>query len=300
MPTMPELSYTQTLVATLGGQPQVVTFTLDLLLRHGEAIGEVIVIHPRAAQPRLRHAIDCLNAEFVGDRYQIDGRVINCHFRPKILELNHILLDDITDNTAAKGTRDTIYSFFEELKQQPRHIHLSVTGGRRLMSLLAISAAQLKFDSFDHIWHIYTPEAIKEQVRDGAQMHVPPAAGVNLIEVPFFPIADYIPFLSQPLFTAQAAQQTGKAQMDDQERVRCDSFIQKITPRQLDVLRGIADGYSIQEIATELYLSIKTVYTHRDKLLDVCAKVWDISEHGPFDQRFLYRHFSRYFETGNM
>ena len=296
---MSELTYTQTLVATLGGQPQVITFTLDLLLRRGETISEVIVIHPRAAQPRLRHAIDCLNAEFTGDHYRIDGRVIHCHFRPKILELDHIPLDDITDNTAAKGTRDTIYGFFEELKQQPRHIHLSVTGGRRLMSLLAISAAQLKFDSFDHIWHIYTPESIKEQVRDGAQMHVPPAAGVNLIEVPFFPIVDYIPFLSQSFFSAQAAQQAGKAQMDAQERARCDTFVQKITPRQLDVLRGIADGRTIQQIASQLYLSIKTVYNHRDKLLNVCAEVWDISEHGPFDQRFLNKHFSRYFETSH-
>ena len=294
---MPELTYIQTLVATLGGQPQVVTFTLDLLLRHGVTIGEVIVIHPRATQPRLRHAIDCLNAEFAGDRYRIDGHLINCHFRPKILELDHIPLDDITDNTSAKGTRDTIYSFFEELKQQPRHIHLSVTGGRRLMSLLAISAAQLKFDSFDHIWHIYTPESVKAQVKEGAQMHVPPTSGVNLIEVPFFPIADYVPFLSQPFSSAQAAQQAGKAQMDAQERARCEAFIQKITPRQLETLRGIAAGFTIQEIADQLCLSIKTVYNHRDKLLDVCAKVWDISEHGPFDHRFLYRHFSRYFET---
>lgn len=297
---MPDLPYTQTLVATLGGQPQVVTFTLDLLLRHGETIGEVIVIHPRATQPRLRNAIDRLNTEFTNDRYLIDGRVINCHFRLKILELDHIPLDDITDNTAAKGSRDTIYRFFEELKQQPRHIHLSVTGGRRLMSLLAISAAQLKFDSFDHIWHIYTPEHIKEQVKDGAQMHVPSTAGVNLIEVPFFPIADYVPLLSQTFSTAQAAQQAGKAHMDAQERVRCDSFIQKIRPRQVDVLRGIANGYSIQEIASQLCLSIKTVYNHKDTLLDVCADVWDITEYGPFDQRFLYRHFSRYFEADHM
>ncbi|HZU70951.1 MAG TPA: CRISPR-associated ring nuclease [Ktedonobacteraceae bacterium] len=294
---MPELNYIQTLVATLGGQPQVVTFTLDLLLRHGVTIGEVIVILPRAAQPRLRHALDCLHAEFPDDHYQIDGRIINCPFRPKILELDHIPLDDITDNTSAKGTRDTIYSFFEELKQQPRHIHLSVTGGRRLMALLAISAAQLKFDSFDHIWHIYTPEAIKAQVRDGAQMHVPPDARVNLIEMPFFPIADYVPLLAQSFPSAQAAQQAGKARMDAQEHARCEAFIQKITHRQFDVLRGIADGLTAQEIADRLCLSIKTVYSHRDKLLDTCAQVWDSADYGPFDQRFLYRHFSRYFET---
>ncbi len=292
---MAELTYTNTLVATLGGQPQVVTFTLDLLLRHGVSIGEVIVIHPQAAQPRLRHALECLNAEFTEDHYQIDGQKLNCHFRPKILELDHTPLADITDNTTAKGTRETIYSFFEELKQQPRHIHLSVTGGRRLMSLLAISAAQLKFGSFDHIWHIYTPEHIKELVKDGRQMHVPANAGVNLIEVPFFPLGDYFSALSQPHSSAQTTEYSGKAQMDAQQRAQCDSFVQKARPRQLDVLRGIANGLTIQEIADQLCLSIKTVYNHKDALIDLCAEVWDPSENGPFDQRFLYKHFSRYF-----
>ena len=47
---MPELKYTHTLLAPLGGQPQIVTFTLDLLLRRDFPISEVIVIHPHAAQ----------------------------------------------------------------------------------------------------------------------------------------------------------------------------------------------------------------------------------------------------------
>src|SRR5579863_6781241 len=128
MPAMPELTYINTLVATLGGQPQVVTFTLDLLLRHDIPISEVIVIHPYAAQPRLQHALLCLNREFSGDRYQFEGRTLTCHFRSKTLELDQEPLEDITDITSAKGTRETIYQFIQELKQQPRHIHLSVTG----------------------------------------------------------------------------------------------------------------------------------------------------------------------------
>ncbi len=294
---MPAVTYTNTLVATLGGQPQVVTFTLDLLLRRGIAIGEVIVLHPRATGHRLHHALDHLNAEFVGDRYTIDGRTIACHFRPRVLELDHIPLDDITDNTTAKGTRETIYSLFDDLKQQPRHIHLSVTGGRRLMSLLAISAAQLKFGAFDHIWHIFTPEDIQVQVNEGRQMHVPPDAGVNLIEVPFFPIADYVPILAQPSASAQVAQQVGKAQMDAQERAHCAFVVQNATRRQRDVLHCYADGLSTQEIADKLCISSKTVYTHKDVLIALCAQAWETAESDPPGTHFLYRHFSRYFET---
>lgn len=35
----------KTLITTMGGQAQVVTFALDWLLAQGEPIGEVIVLH---------------------------------------------------------------------------------------------------------------------------------------------------------------------------------------------------------------------------------------------------------------
>ncbi len=35
-----------TLIATLGGQPQVVTFALDLLLAQGEQIEQVYALYP--------------------------------------------------------------------------------------------------------------------------------------------------------------------------------------------------------------------------------------------------------------
>ncbi len=54
------------LLATLGGQPQVVTFTLDLLLEKGFPISDVMVIYPQPSQPRLQHSLTCLTREFVG------------------------------------------------------------------------------------------------------------------------------------------------------------------------------------------------------------------------------------------
>jgi CRISPR-associated protein Csx14 len=70
---VPELNYTHTLLAPLGGQPQIITFTLDLLLRRDFPISEVIVIHPHAAQKRLQQSLELLNAEFAGDRYLFNG-----------------------------------------------------------------------------------------------------------------------------------------------------------------------------------------------------------------------------------
>lgn len=289
---MPGLKYTHTLLATLGAQPQVVTFTLDLLLRHEFPISEVIVIHPHATQKRLQDSLEKLNAEFVGDRYQFGGQAITCHFRPKVLELDATPLDDITDSTGAKGARETIYHFIQELKQQPRHIHLSVTGGRRLMSLLAISAAQLKFDPFDHIWHIYTPEAVKEEVKEGRQMHVSPDAGVKLIEMPFIPLGAYFAGIEHVADSTQAVQR----HMDQQEHRRCQQVEQALGhKRPLEILQAFARGLNPQEVADALYISLSTVSSHTSKIFTECRTAWDLPANYALTYHFLREHFRKYF-----
>ena len=48
------------MVATLGGQPQVVTFTLDELLSQGFPIREVIVLYLSAEGSRVNRALERL------------------------------------------------------------------------------------------------------------------------------------------------------------------------------------------------------------------------------------------------
>lgn len=292
---MPE--YTHTLVATLGGQPQVVTFTLDLLLRRGFPIRDVIVIHPCASRERLQHSLERLSAEFVSDQYHCDGETFTCHFCSKTLELDHVPLEDIVDITSAKGTRETIYQHIQALKQEPRHIHLSVTGGRRLMALLAISAAQLKFDPFDHIWHIYTPEEIKAQVRDGQRMHVPADAGVNLIEMPFIPLGDSFLNIPPAGHTAQDVQNAKQAQIEAEERARCKQVDLTLTKRQRDVLQAFAQGMSPDDVAKRLNITPSTVSTHTTKIFDECRNAWNRPPNSPLSYHFLYERFSKYFDA---
>ncbi len=59
------------LIATLGGQPQVVTFALDALLARGEEINDVYLLHPSLANPRTRQAWQRLQAEFTDDYYAL-------------------------------------------------------------------------------------------------------------------------------------------------------------------------------------------------------------------------------------
>jgi CRISPR-associated protein Csx14 len=281
------------LVATLGGQPQVVTFTLDLLLREGFPIREVIVLHPRAASPsRLYRSLLRLSAEFTGNSYPAVQHPI--HFHSRVLELDGTSIDDISDDAHADGTLNTIHWLIGDLKRQGYRIHLSVTGGRRLIALLAISVAVFNFDRQDHIWHIYTPESLQEQAREGALMHAPPDAGVTLLKGPFITLGAYIYNAGHTFHSAQEEQ---RVQMDAQEHTCCAEVASKATPAQLKVLQAFARGLRPQQVADELCIALVTVNTHKTALLNLCHNAWNIPDKERLDYHFLAAKFANYFQS---
>ncbi|HZS75769.1 MAG TPA: CRISPR-associated ring nuclease [Ktedonobacteraceae bacterium] len=286
---MPE--YTHTLLATLGGQPQVVTCTLDLLLPRFP-ISEVIVIHPHATQPRLQHSLQCLSAEFVSDRYRHFNRTI--HLRSHILRLDEdTLLDDVTDDMSATGAIETIHQLIRDLKRQPRCIHLSVTGGRRLMALSAISAAQLNFKhNIDHIWHIYMPEELKHRLKDGKRMHILPGEQMNLIEIPFVPWKTYF---SPAVDDNASAQELLRSQIvEAEEQKRRNQVIDNLTKAQHQVLRLVVQGKTPKEVANQLVISPHTVSSHLSEIYKKCKDAWELDDDYSFDYHFLRERFRKH------
>ena len=280
------------LLATLGGQPQIVTFTLDLLLARGFPINEVIVIHPEIIQPRLQHSVTCLTDEFTGNYYKTQHHPIA--FRPHVLEMDGMPIDDIVDDLHADGTLNTIHQLIGDYKWCDYRIHLSVSGGRRLMALLAISVAFLNFDRHDHIWHLYTPESIKEQVSEGRLMHVLPDAGTRLIQGPFLSLGAYT--YSQPR-SFRTAQEEQRSQMEAQERARCTSVEKETTLAQRKVLHAFSQGIRPQQVASQLHIEPATVHSHKRVLLQLCRKAWNIDDHERLDYHFLHTKFANYFEN---
>ena len=59
----------------------------------------------------------------------------------------------------------------------------------------------------------------------------------------------------------------GGGPADDQERPSFDSELDQLTPREREVLRLIARGYTYKELARELSISTKTVETHVSAVL---------------------------------
>ncbi|GCE15837.1 CRISPR-associated ring nuclease [Tengunoibacter tsumagoiensis] len=278
------------LLATLGGQPQIVTFTLDLLLKDFP-ISHVIVMHPGANSEKMQRSLRQLQAEFVGDIYQATGQTI--HYRPHVIKMDDEPIGDIIDDEHADATLETIHQLIADLKRQRYHIHISITGGRRMMGMLAACVAAINFDRHDHIWHIYTPDETVAQVKDGARMHVSPEAGVRLIRGPFIALGAYIAPGQTSFKTAEQEQQE---QIDQQERRRCQSVVDLITPGQLKVLKAFARGLRTSQIARQLSISEATVHSHKHTLFQHCRTIWDLPASDSIDYHFFYQKFGTYFE----
>lgn len=167
------------------------------------------------------------------------------------------------------------------------------------MSLLAISAALLKFEHTDHIWHIYTPDNLRKEANEGAIMHAPSGSGVELIEGPFAFWGPYFPNLPQYASDdVQTIIRKQHAQMDAQERKRCEhvEHYPGITRREQETLRAFASGLNPQQVADKLEVAVKTIDTYKTHLLDYCRAIWpDTNER--MDYHFLYKKFAPYFDT---
>lgn len=264
------------LVATLGGQPQIVTFTLDLLLRRGIPIYEVIVVHP-AASPHLQQSLERLHAEFVDDTYTFEGCQRTIHFHRQLLSHYDIIIDDIVDEPTATGTLNTIGALIRSLKQEGSIIHFSISGGRRLMAFLSFSAALLYFDTPDELLHLYTPEPVKLEVDRSGAMHLPPGCGQRLIEVPFARAVQ--PLLSSMLNRPPSATiQAREVQMKRDEEQRCTQVLNALTKKQRQVLRALARGLHPSEAADLLDIKSSTLSTHTNAIYWECRSAWGIPD----------------------
>jgi CRISPR-associated protein Csx14 len=282
------------LVSTMGGQAQVVTFALDILLARGEAVSQVVVLHLSPEDGRVQRALAQLGREFANDFYAHGG--LPCRFRHVVVRDEAGPLLDIRDEGAAVATWQVVHGLISSLKSGGWRLHLCLAGGRRMMGLLAMSAAMLTFDHRDRLWHMYTPADFLERARDGAIMHARPEDGVRLIQVPIAPWGAYFPALRA---LAQATPEQAIAArtrwLDRAERARCRAVVGRLTPRQLDVLRAFAAGRNPQEVAESLGVSLKTVDSHKTVILGECRNAWEMPEDARLSYHFLRDKFGPFF-----
>ncbi len=283
------------LVSTMGGQAQVVTFALDALLGRGENIGQVVVLHLSPEDARVQRALIQLAQEFAGDFYAHAHRP--CRFRHLTVRDQVRPLVDIRQEADAVATWQVVRELLATLKSQGRRVHLCLAGGRRMIGLLALSAAMLIFDHYDRVWHMYTPREFLARAREGTIMHARPEDGVRLIQVPLTPWGTYFPGLRA---LAQATPEQVLAAhsrlMDRSDRARCEAVVARLTARQVEVLRAFAAGRTPQEVAEALCITLKTVDTHKTVILGECRNVWAVPDEKWLDYHFLHDKFGLFFD----
>ncbi len=282
------------LLSTMGGQAQVVTFALDALLAQGEEIEQVVVLHLSAEDERVQRALAQLGEEFAGDFYAYAGRP--CRFRHLAVHDGGRPLVDIRQEADAVATWQVVRELLAGLKSQSRRVHLCLAGGRRMIGLLALSAAMLIFDHYDRVWHLYTPREFLAQAREGAIRHARPEDGVRLIQVPLTPWGAYFPtlrMLAQATPEQVIAAQTRLVSLS--ERARCQEVVERLTARQVEVLRAFAAGQTPQQVAEALCITLKTVDTHKTAILGECRNAWAVPDEKWLDYHFLHEKFRSFF-----
>jgi CRISPR-associated protein Csx14 len=281
-----------TFVTTMGGQAQVVTFALDWLLGQGETVRDVVVIHLSPENPRVSKALSQLAVEFSGDQYA--GRP--CRFRHVAIHANGAALTDLRDEADAEATWQTVYGLVAKLKAERCTLHVCIAGGRRLMGLLAMSAAMLHFGHRDRLWHLFTPDELRQRAFEGAIMHAEEADGVRLIQVPMAPWGAYFPGLKELVGAPASRVMAAQAQwLESKDHARCGRVVERLTERQRAVLQLVAAGRTPQEVADALSVTLKTVDAHKSVILAECRNEWTAPPGGRLDYHFLRDKFSRHF-----
>jgi CRISPR-associated protein Csx14 len=199
---------------------------------------------------------------------------------------------------------NTMHTLILNLKERHCIVHFSISGGRRLMPLLSLSAAILSFEHEDRMWHIYTPPSVLKRANDGALMHVPPEDNVRLIPVPLARLsADVRSQLAtshSPETDHPSARDIIRAQEEMAEAAEwehCDHVIRQLTHRQFEVLQAFAHGLHPSAVAAQLSISAPTVSTHTTVLLALCREAWSIKPGERLDYRFLQLKFGRHLKT---
>ncbi len=275
------------MVATLGGQPQVITFALDRLTRE-EAISEVYLLHLSPPGLDIQHALARLGKEFAHDQYA--GRPCRLHCVP--LQNGALKLQDIRTEVEAEATWQAIRTLLAEVKGKGHKVHLCIAGGRRLMGLLAMSAAMLLFDHQDRLWHIYTPDELRAQAAGGAIMHAEPVETVQLIQVPLVPWGAYFPALRAMAQPPQQAVALQLSQLTASSELLCRQVYDRLTERQRATLLAFARGLTPQDVAEKLNITLSTVNTHKTAILAECRIAWQLDEATRLDYRFIRERFA--------
>jgi DNA-binding NarL/FixJ family response regulator len=112
-------------------------------------------------------------------------------------------------------------------------------------------------------------EYVLRALQAGAAGYLMKDAGISELEIALKAVAQGETYLSPPVskhVITDYVRRVGAQRLEAQDEPQPP--LERLTPRQREVLQLIAEGHSTQEIAEDLTISVKTVETHRTQLMD--------------------------------
>jgi CRISPR-associated protein Csx14 len=161
------------LIVALGSEPQVITIALDSLLSSGHNIDRIAVVYTVA--PVVLEALNRLKAEFESGYY---GHIALDTVR---LHGQYGEIQDFRNHSDVQALLQLFYQKIRDAKKAGKVVHLCISGGRKVMGIMAMVAAQLLFGPRDRVWHLIT-EGWKPG--DDRIMHPMDSRQHALVEVP--------------------------------------------------------------------------------------------------------------------
>ena len=142
-------------------------------------------------------------------------------------------------------------------------VHLPGGGGHDVVSAITKSHPQVRFLALSAS---DAPEDVIAVIRSGARGYVTKTiSGAELVDAIRRVAAGDAVF--SPRLAGFVLDAFASVQPDQRVQPAFDTELDQLTPRERDVLRLIARGYTYKEIARELFISAKTVESHVSSVL---------------------------------
>lgn len=258
------------LIATLGSEAQVVTCGLDLLLRRGEDVRRVIVLHTQDGGV-VFDAVNRLHNEFERGGFPAG---VSLRFTP--LAAHGQALADVQTPQASEAAFQALYSCIWTAKRGGDAVHLLIAGGRKNLAIHAMVAAQMLFDDRDRLWHLYSAGDFLESKR----LHPRPGDDVHLLDIPVLLrnlISPALGELSQVEDARQALDKLRRLDLEARLSQARGFVLGSLTHGEARVVELLVRaGAGDAEIAAKLCLSARTVEQHLRAAYQKAANHWEL------------------------
>lgn len=259
------------LIATLGTKPQVVTTAADLLLAEGHTLSEVVVLHTGSDAEPMASALARLRAEFAAYPAY---RSLSLSLQP----VPHLdkPIPDIQSPAEAEAAFRAIYRAVLSAKRAERTVHLSIVGGRKVFAVYGMAAAQLLFDDDDCLWYVLAGGKFLAEER----LHPEPGDEAKLVRVPVLrwgtisPILTDLSRLDDPFEAAERQRELQLRRQLEDARAFVLGAMTGGERRVVELL--VQEGLGNAQIAENLTLSPRTVERHLGEAYRKAAAHWEL------------------------